>query len=128
MLYAPASLVMTELTTPVALFVAVIVTPGTSALLGSPTVPPTVALLDWPKTGIDRKATDAITKAATRNRFMVPPRIFFCLDQPVYESAGLMWHIRSPDEHPVNGIVLPGVGYRLADVAVNDDYNFRQSP
>ena len=46
MLYAPASLLMTDVTTPVALFVAVIVTPGMSALLASATVPPTVALLD----------------------------------------------------------------------------------
>jgi hypothetical protein len=46
MLYTPASLLIAVDETPVALFVAVMVTPGTTAPEGSFTVPLTVALVD----------------------------------------------------------------------------------
>src|SRR4029450_2577589 len=68
--YAPASLLTTVDTTPVALFVAVIVTPGIKADVGSATVPLTVALLDCPNTGVER-ARHTSAAVATRDSFMM---------------------------------------------------------
>src|SRR2546428_12270947 len=47
MLYVPVSFVRPVETTPVAVFVATMLTPGISAFALSETVPLTVALLDW---------------------------------------------------------------------------------
>src|SRR5436190_20052283 len=54
MLYVPVSFVSPVETTPVSVFVAVMLTPGISAFDASETVPLKLALLDWPKVGTDR--------------------------------------------------------------------------
>ena len=67
---APASLLSTVVTTPVAVLVAVIDTPGNIAPDLSETVPLTVAYVDWPNACADTK-TNAITN--TNSLRMVPP-------------------------------------------------------
>ena len=65
-MYAPASLLITLVTTPVPSFVAVTVTPGIRASLESETVPLTVALVDWPNTIADNKRLKKTVAASFR--------------------------------------------------------------
>src|SRR5262245_29415421 len=75
MLYAPASLLTTVETTPVALLVAVIETPGNTAPEASETVPVSVALLICPN--------DAV---AARHHTSVQKVIFFMLSPKKFEG------------------------------------------
>src|SRR5437016_8516897 len=63
-------LLTTVLTIPVAIFVAVIVTPGSKAPVASATVPPTVALLVCAKTSVARTTQSSIV-LATQIFFMI---------------------------------------------------------
>src|SRR5215468_9378058 len=62
MVYAPASFVMLLIATPVAVFVAVISTPGKIAFVASVTVPVSVALLICPNTVVLIKHTASMPK------------------------------------------------------------------
>ena len=69
----PVSFVTPVETTPVSVFVAVMVTPGISAFAASETVPLSVALLDWPNADVE-SVTHTKTRMTAESLLMFPPR------------------------------------------------------
>jgi hypothetical protein len=78
MLYTPDSFVTADVTTPVALFVVLMETPGRTAPEESKAVPVSVALLACPNAAVahrhDKSARNAVFPAVIKNLFMLPPR------------------------------------------------------
>ena len=68
----PLSFVTVAVVTPVSTLVALMVTPGIKAPLESETVPPSDALLDWPKIGLDATKYTSIASDAP-SFFIFPP-------------------------------------------------------
>jgi hypothetical protein len=75
-LYVPASLLTAVVLTPVAVLVAVTVTPGNTARDGSSIVPLTVALLIWPN-ACRPETENRTTMMAIKDFLIVPPFISY---------------------------------------------------